>query len=380
MDIAGKTTPDSQSTGTAPSDGDRALEPLYEVSERAGLTPLANRLMEIRTWLSDDLTELESSIRTGSDLAEAGEYHDLATQAGTYLLGRPGKRIRPLCVMLGARLGGRPLDRQVKDLAVACEMVHAATLLHDDVIDEGTERRGAPAARMVFGNAASVLAGDHLLLHSLKLVEQVGYRRLLGQLLETITQMVTAEAIQLEQRGRFNPDRQVYLDIIQGKTAGLFRWALAAGGTVGGLSSDEVAALGHTGNALGLAFQLMDDVLDLQGDAATLGKDLFVDLREGKLTWPFIIGAERNPEVLTAVRAMVDAGNAEVDAGNAGQDPTPHVGRVMELLLATDAIEATKQFAREQGDAAREALLTLPDSPARKALEVVIGAAIERST
>ena len=343
----------------------RTLEPLYRVSRRVGLDPLAQRLLEIRAWLSDDLAALETAIRTGAAHAEAGQ-PDLATRAGTYLLERPGKRIRPLCVMLGARLGGRLLDRQVKDLSVACELVHAATLLHDDVIDEGTERRGAPAARMVFGNAASVLAGDHLLLHALKLVEGVGYRSLLGRLLETITGMVTAEAIQLEQRGGLNPDRRVYLDVIQGKTAGLFRWALEAGGTVGGLPDESIAALGHCGNALGLAFQLMDDVLDLRGDPEALGKDLFVDLREGKLTWPFIIGAERDPELLDAVRRVLDSESAK------------HLADVLRRLEVCGAIEATMAFAREQGEAARASLAALPESPARGAIEVVIDAAIER--
>ncbi len=350
---------------------DEVLQPLYKVSKRVGLDPLADRLNEIRGFLADDLGELELAIRAGAETGDTDGWADLATQASTYLLARPGKRIRPVCVLLAARLGGRPLDRQVKDLAVACEMVHAATLLHDDVIDEGTERRGAPAARMVFGNAASVLAGDHLLLHALTLVERVGYRRLLSDLLQTITAMVTAEALQLEQRGRFNPDRDTYLDIIQGKTAALFRWALIAGGTVGGLPADTLATLGQVGNALGLAFQLTDDVLDLEGDPALTGKDLLADLREGKLTWPFIIASERDPRVLDAVREFVAEGNGAL----LGRRAT----HVRELLIGADALEATRQFAREQGESARASLMMLPDGQARRAIEAVVDAAINRA-
>lgn len=350
------------------------LEPLVKVSRRiGGLGPLAERLGHIQTWLRDDLSQLERAIQAGADAQEMGDsalaWTDLATQASRYLLGRPGKRIRPLCVMLGARLGGRALDRQVKDLAVACELVHTATLLHDDVIDEGTERRGAPTARVVFGNAASVLAGDHLLVYSLKLVEGVGFRRLLGLLLETISAMVTAEALQLEQRGRFDPDREAYLEVIQGKTAGLFRWALVAGGTVGGLGGDELAALGQAGNALGLAFQLMDDVLDLEGDPASTGKDLLVDLREGKLTWPFIVASERDPRVVDAVREFVASGERSL---------APDARPVLELLLATDALTDTRRFAHEQGEVALRALRQLPGVAARHAIEAVVAAAIRR--
>lgn len=355
---------------------DRVLAPLYRVSRRSGLDPLADRLAAIRTWLSDDLVELERAIRLGSMSEELGAtdpaaWSDMSVQASRYLLERPGKRIRPLCVMLAARLGGRSLDRQVKDLAVACELVHTATLLHDDVIDVGTERRGAPSARVVFGNAASVLAGDHLLLHSLKLVAQVGYRRLLDQLLDTIADMVTAEAMQLDMRGRFDPNREKYLEIVQGKTAGLFRWALIAGGTASGLASDHIAALGNVGNALGLAFQLMDDVLDLSGDPNLCGKDLLVDLREGKLTWPFIVAAERDERVLGAVAEFVQ----QHDAGGEAPDVRP----VFELLLATGALDATREFALAQGEAAKEALAMLPDGPATRALDVVVDAAIQRS-
>src|SRR5690606_25678383 len=189
------------------------------------------------------------------------------------------------------------LDAQVRDLAVACELVHAATLLHDDVIDEGTERRGAPAARVIYGNSASVLAGDALFTEALRLVGRAGVPGLLDELLTVIAEMVDAEALQLERRGRLDLSREAYLRVIRGKTATLFRWALRAGGGAAGLGAGQVDALGEAGASLGLAFQLTDDLLDLDGDPAVTGKDALADLRQGKVTWPVILACEREPDL-----------------------------------------------------------------------------------
>ena len=351
---------------------DTVLTPLAVVTDRVGLTPLASRLAAIRDGLADDLVELEQAIRDGADASELGTEvvkDHLAVRTARYLLGRPGKRIRPLCVVLGARMGDRDMDSPVKDIAVACELIHAATLLHDDVIDEGTERRGVPAARVVYGNSASVLAGDHLLLYALKLVETAGVASLRTEVLDTIADMVTAEALQLEQRGRFEPNRETYLKVIQGKTAGLFRFALAAGGTLGSLPADQVSALGHVGNALGLAFQLMDDVLDVEGSLGTLGKNLLVDLREGKLTWPFILACERDPGFLQCLQDYV-LESGEPEDGSATE--------IIRRLAATGAIADTRAFAEAQGAEARKLLEGLPKGATRTAIEAVIDSAVRR--
>jgi octaprenyl-diphosphate synthase len=188
-------------------------------------------------------------------------------------------------------------------------------------------------------------------------------------MLDTIADMVTAEAIQLEQRGRFEPNRGTYLQVIQGKTAGLFRFALAAGATLGGLSPEQVAALGQVGNALGLAFQLMDDVLDVEGTTDDLGKDLLVDLREGKLTWPFILAAERDPDFVPMLQAYV-APDADSSA--------PQASDIIKKLVSTRAIIDTRVFAEAQGEEARQLLAGLPKGTTRAAIEAVIDSAIRR--
>ncbi len=343
------------------------LEPLRAVSARAGLTPLATRLAEIRLWLADDLRGLERDLE-----GPRSDHEDLARRAASHLLGRPGKRIRPLCVFLASRAGGRAVEPQVvRDLAVAAELVHAATLLHDDVIDQGMERRGAPTARVLYGNPASVLGGDHLLVEALRRVRGCESASLLGGLLDVIGEMIAAEALQLERRGAFEPDREVYDRVVDGKTAALFRWAMVAGGTVGGLSSAEVSALAAAGSALGFAFQLVDDALDLSGDPRVIGKDGLLDLREGKLTWPLIIACEREPALGAALAAVADTPERLDD---------PHFrAQLRTRLLATGCVEATKARARGLADEARRKLGRLPAGPAREALAAVVAVAVERA-
>jgi octaprenyl-diphosphate synthase len=355
--------------GVAPP---RVVEPLAAVSRRAGLGGLERRLDWARRWLAPDLAELELTLGSVADPGDGPE-GDLAQRAARHLLERPGKRIRPICVLLGAHLTGVAVDQRVRDLAVACELIHAATLLHDDVIDEGVERRGAPAARTVYGNSASILAGDYLLIVALGRVSSAA-RGASGPLLESaldcIAQMVAAEALQLEQRGRFTPSRDAYLDVIEGKTASLFRWALGAP-TYLSETPIDARALSRAGTALGMAFQLVDDVLDLEGDPTETGKDLFADLVQGKLTWPLILAAEQDPALTEDVRAL-SARAAEGDIDGAA------AAAIVARIRDAGTIEATHRFADEQRNRAHEALATLPPSDARDAVAAVVDAAVDR--
>jgi len=343
---------------------DDALRHLGDAAARGGAGPLAERLRAIRTWLAGDLAEVESELG-----AHAPANGDLAERAARHLLTLPGKRIRPLCVVLAARFGDPDADA-VRDVAVAAELTHAATLLHDDVIDLATSRRGAPAANVVFGNTASVLGGDHLLIAALRRATTPEHPELLAELIDTIGEMVAAEAVQLANRARFDPSEASYHAVVRGKTAALFRWALRAGGALAGLDQRRRDALGRAGTALGFAFQLVDDALDLAEDAVT-GKDLAADLREGKLTWPLLVACERDAGLRGALRAAFDGGLSLDEAAVSAE--------LVDRVRATGAVEATRERARAFARAAQVELAALPAGPSREALEAVIGAAVARN-
>lgn len=351
---------------------DPVLDPLVSVARAHGVDPLADRLEELKQFVVDDLTAIEYAI--GGIDAEVRNQGDsegmLARKAARHLLDSPGKRIRPLCVLLSARLGGRSLDAVVRNLAVACEIVHAATLLHDDVLDQGEQRRGAATARMVYGNSASILGGDHLLIEALKMVESCNEPALLRSLMGVISEMVHAEAIQLEQRERFRPDRDVYLKVIHGKTAALFRWGLAAGGMVAGLNSDALTHLARVGDALGMAFQLVDDVIDLEGFVSGTGKTPLADLRDGKLTWPVIVAAEKDAELARDLEEYVRVATADDDERARG---------LARRIAATGALAVTRAYAEHQGEIASAELARVPAGAARDAIALVVRDAIRRS-
>lgn len=343
----------------------RVLASLTRVGQRQGLDPLLDRLATLRKWLGEDLVALEEAL----SLVFQAETPTVAILSAQHLLASPGKRLRPLCVLLSARLGPTFGREEARDAAVACELVHAATLLHDDVMDEGAERRGRPTARMVYGNSASVLGGDHLLLDALTRIHHLNRPELMKTLLGVVSQMVAAEAVQLEQRGNLEPSRQVYLNVVHGKTASLFRWGLTAGGTLAGLDAPATESLGHCGEALGVSFQLVDDLLDLRLDSAIIGKTVLADMREGKMTWPLILAAERDPHVLARLQGMITA--AEEPSADAIQE-------LLERIAETGALTDTHRFAKTEANRGLEQLRTLPLTPARQLLEQVVAATVER--
>src|SRR5689334_3267046 len=231
----------------------------------------------------------------GDDLAVVNRKLERLVRAGVspaveparHLLEAGGKRVRPLLVILSSACFGRPSSSS-RDVAVAAELVHLATLLHDDVIDDGQDRRGRPTSRRIWGNAVSVLAGDLLLTHALEQTAHAAPGPVLLDLFATLRRLVDGEVVQLRGRRRFDPSEEVYFQIVRDKTSSLFGWACRAGATVGGASPQQAAALGEFGARVGVAFQLVDDVLDYVGESAATGKALLGDLSEGKLTLPLI--------------------------------------------------------------------------------------------
>lgn len=345
-------------------DADRVLRPLAEVTATRGLDQLASSLHELRHWLADDLQQLEQDLSTS-----VPELRTLSQKAAKHLIGQPGKRVRPLVTLLSSRMAGQT-PAIAKDLAVACELTHAATLLHDDVLDEGTERRGAPTARVVYGNSASVLGGDHLLIEALRRVRRAPQIELLDRMLDVIDLMVFAEALQLAQRETFEPIRERYMEVANGKTAVLFAWGMYAGGLVGGLPQEHCERLASVGTDLGLAFQAVDDLLDLSENAHEIGKDVFADIRDGKLTLPLIIACESDPSLIEVLSraAHEGVGLENADAQRA----------LLDKVRATGCVDDTRAEAQRWSDRAIETLREIPPSEARDALEAVILTAVSR--
>ena len=322
---------------------------------------LGEALRALSAFMMEDLARVEA------DIAQVPQRDEVVGRSASQLLALKGKRLRPMCVALAAKVG-TGFSPAAEALAAAVELVHSATLLHDDVVDLGEKRRGQPTARILYGNAASVFAGDWLLIEALRRVRRANVPGVLDDLLDIIDEMIQAEAIQLENRGRLVVERSTYFSIIEGKTASLFRWGLRSGARAGALSDAHAEALSQYGQNLGVAFQIVDDALDFMGDAAETGKNLFVDLREGKVTYPVLVGMERDP----GLQAML----SEALAGDGM--PETEGRRILTALKKTEAIEASMTLAREYSRAASEAIVDLPDGPAKTALTLVADASARR--
>lgn len=330
-----------------------------------GLANLAHRLAELMNFVGSDMAAFEA------EFARLPRRPDLVVGRGaTHLLELGGKRLRPMCVALGSHLGSG-FDGRTLDIAVAVELVHNATLLHDDVVDLSDTRRGKSTARAVYGNAASIFAGDWVLVEALRRIERCRLPGLMDELLDTLEKMIFAESVQLENRGRISTGREVYFEVVEGKTASLFRWAMAAGGRAGGLDAAERSKLADYGAHLGVAFQAVDDLLDLTGDAGRTGKSLFADLREGKMTYPVILALEREPAFRPLVEEILAAPH---DAPLS--DITVH--RVVRMLRETRAVEDCLELAREHSSLAVESLASFPAGPAARALATVAEALVDR--
>lgn len=330
-------------------DAAAVAEQLREVAapERVG-ERAASRLLELRAIFGADLAWVEEELgRAASDGLRP------ATDSAKHLLAAGGKRVRPLCVLLSAAcFGPSPATR---DLAVVAELVHLATLLHDDVIDDSDLRRGAVTSRRVWGNAVSVLAGDLLLTHALERTSAAAPGPTMTELVTTLRTLVDGEIIQL--RGRSAPAlaESVYFAIVEGKTASLFSWAARAGARAGGGGPRDIDALGAFGHSLGVAFQLVDDALDYRGDPAKTGKRMLGDLREGKITLPLLVALRGRPALA-----------ATVARAREGDDTA--AGELLDAVVTSGGVDEAQAHAAVHADRAQTALATLPPSRARDLL------------
>lgn len=286
----------------------------------------------------------------------------LIPELAGHLVAAGGKRVRPMLTLIAAQLCGYRGERHIR-LAAAVEFIHSATLLHDDVIDDGTERRGAPTSRTVWGNAVSVLAGDLLLVEAL---DRTGRHapQALAALFSTLRQLVDGEVVQLRGRRELDASRDTYDRVLRGKTASLFRFATSAGARLGGASEADQERLGLFGELVGMAFQLVDDALDYAGESTR--KTALSDLRDGKMTLPLVLTVERYPDLLAAVRLIHRGDDAPI------QD-------VRRRVLESGACEEVRKLAEAKTERALEVLSAIPRSQARTLLEEVAGGLSHRT-
>jgi octaprenyl-diphosphate synthase len=311
-----------------------------------------------------DMERVNTTIlsRTGSEVT-------MIPEIAKHLIESGGKRLRPMLTLAMAQLAGYEGDGHVK-LAAAVEFMHTATLLHDDVVDESEMRRGRLAARMVWGNEASVLVGDFLLGQAFKMMVEVGSLRALEILSTAAAIIAEGEVMQLAAAKNTATTEDEYLSVIRGKTAELFAAACEVGPTLCGRPKAEQSACRSFGMNLGIAFQLVDDALDYGGKAAKLGKNVGDDFREGKITLPVVLSFRRGCEDERAFwrRALEDGDAAEADLEHA-------IG----LMAKHRALEDTVQRARHYGAIAKDALALFPASPMKEALEETVEFCIARS-
>jgi octaprenyl-diphosphate synthase len=291
----------------------------------------------------------------------------LINQIAEHIIGGGGKRLRPMLVLLAARACGyRGSDHVL--LAAVVEFIHTATLLHDDVVDESDLRRGRKTANALWGNAASVLVGDFLYSRSFQMMVEVDSMRVMRILADTTNRIAEGEVLQLLHVHNPDIDEAAYLQVIERKTAVLFAAATRLGALLAGVPADQEEALANYGLQLGFAFQIADDVLDYVSDAGTLGKNIGDDLAEGKATLPLIHAIERAPAAQAAsLRRAIETGGLD------------SLDNIVAAIRDTGAIERTRARAQQYADSAKEALSTLPPSPARDALLVLAGYALNRS-
>ena len=294
--------------------------------------------------------EREFAVQAVSDV-------QVVTDIATYLMAGGGKRIRPMLLLLSAKALGSSAESRIR-LGAVVEMLHTATLVHDDIIDEADIRRGRPSSNTTWGNAKCVLAGDWLYMQAFSsaLVERNFH--VLDLLISLTQQMVEGELLQMEKLGHLINEEE-YFDLIFRKTACLFKVSMQLGAAIGSHQEDFATCMGEYGRNLGLAFQIVDDVLDLTATEVVLGKPVASDLREGKATLAVIHALERGTGAdREAIRTVLADRNFEHATHQ----------QILEILERHGSIEYAMDTAYAYAEAARLSIAELPDSEAKQAL------------
>jgi len=314
--------------------------------------PAAINGKEIFEMLRDDLAAIEREF--GRDTVSNVS---AITEIGEYLRGGGGKRLRPALLLLSSKLfnyQGRGAIR----MGAVVEIIHTATLVHDDIIDEADTRRGRPAANTQWGNPKCVLAGDWLYMQAFKIAVQERNFRILDTLIDLTQQMVEGELLQMEKLGKLI-SLDEHFDLIFRKTACLFSVCMRMGAILGGATAEQEESLARYGLDLGIAFQIVDDVLDLTASESILGKPVASDLREGKVTMAVIHALER---CTPRERKMI-----ETVVRERAFDRVRHA-EVLEILTRYGSLDAAQQRALQYATLARNAICSFPDGEIKRAL------------
>ena len=298
-------------------------------------------------YLNADMTAVNDLIRDRM----ASEHAPRIPEVTAHLVEAGGKRLRPMLTLAAARLCGYDGPYHVH-LAATVEFIHTATLLHDDVVDESAQRRGRPTANLLWDNKSSVLVGDYLFARSFQLMTETNNMRVLAILANASATIAEGEVLQLTAAQNLATDEGFYLQVVRGKTAALFSAATQVGGVIATAPDAQVQALFDYGDALGIAFQIVDDLLDYQGDPNATGKNIGDDFRERKLTLPVIKAIAKGD---AAERAFW---TRTIEKGKQEDGDLEHA---LSLLNAHGTLDETKAEALAWAEQAKTALNTLPD-------------------
>jgi octaprenyl-diphosphate synthase len=304
--------------------------------------------------LAEDMAAVNALIRERM----ASEHAPRIPEVTAHLVEAGGKRLRPLLTLAAARMLGYRGQDHVK-LAATVEFIHTATLLHDDVVDESHRRRGRPTANLLWDNKSSVLVGDYLFSRSFQLMVETGNLRVLDILADASATIAEGEVLQLTAAQDLATDERIYLQVVRGKTAALFAAATEVGGLISGAREGEIAALREYGDALGIAFQIADDILDYGGSDAAIGKNTGDDFRERKLTLPLIKAVAKADATERAFWTRVIEKGDQRDGD---------LAQAMVILGRHDAISASRDEALAWSGRAKAALDNLPVHPLRDTL------------
>ena len=327
-------------------------------------TSVTRNAKEVFDLLHDDLAAIEREFGrdTVSDVRAI-------TEIGEHLRAGGGKRLRPALLLLSCKLMNYTGQGAIK-LGAVVEIIHTATLVHDDIIDEAKTRRGRPAANTQWGNAKCVLAGDWLYMQSFKIAVEQRDFAILDTLIELTQAMVEGELLQIERLGKAISIDE-HFELIYRKTACLFSVCMKLGGILAGASDSDLQRLADYGRNLGMAFQIVDDVLDLTASEEVLGKPVASDLREGKATLAVLHAMERcTPEERTTIESVLG------DGGFNGITPAD----IVAILNRYGSIDAAYRKANQFTTAAREVICTFPDSEIKRVLRWVPEFVVERQS